>query len=169
MNPGWSTADLCDAYEAQVRVLARPWRDYGGHVAFGGEVSTVRTLEDNSRVREAVHEPGRGRVLLVDGGGSLARALLGDLLAAKAVENGWAGVVVVGAVRDSAVLATLPFGVKALGTVPRKTERRGAGERDVALQLDGIEVQPGDWLYADADGVLLSRGELPEAVQAPAG
>ena len=160
MTSAWSTADLCDAHEAQVRVLALPWRDYGGCIAFRGPLSTVRTFEDNSRVREAVHEPGRGRVLLVDGGASLARALLGDLLAAKAVENGWAGVVVVGAVRDSAVLATLPLGIKALGSVPRKTERRGLGERDVALQLDGAEVRPGDWLYADADGVVVAARQL---------
>jgi regulator of ribonuclease activity A len=160
MPPAWTTADLCDAHEAQLRVLLRPWRDYGGRAAFRGQVSTVRCFEDNSRVREAVHEPGRGRVLLVDGGGSLARALLGDLLAAQAVQNGWAGVVVLGAVRDVAVLATLPLGVKALGAVPRKTERRGAGERDVALWLDGGEVRPGDWLYADADGVLTSATAL---------
>ena len=160
MPPGWTTADLCDAHEAQLRVLLRPWRDYGGRAAFHGQVSTVRCFEDNSRVREAVHEPGRGRVLLVDGGGSLARALLGDQLAAQAVENGWTGVVLLGAVRDVAVLATLPLGVKALGAVPRKTERRGAGERDVALLLDGGEVRPGDWLYADADGVLTSATAL---------
>lgn len=160
MSAGWTTADLCDAHDAQLRVLLLPWRDYGGRVAFCGEISTVRTCEDNSRVREAVQEPGRGRVLLVDGAGSLQRALLGDLLAAKAVENGWAGVVVVGAVRDCAVLATLPLGVKALGSVPRKTERRGLGERDVVLQWDGVAVRPGEWLYADADGVLVGATDL---------
>jgi regulator of ribonuclease activity A len=156
----WSCADLCDAHDAALQVLVADWRDFGGRRAFCGPVSTVRTHEDNSRVREAVHEPGAGRVLLVDGGGSLQRALLGDLLAAKAVEQGWAGVVVLGAVRDAAVLATLPFGVKALGSVPRKTERRGLGERDVPLQLGTVRVRPGDWLYADADGVLVSGIDL---------
>lgn len=156
----WSTADLCDAHDGALQVLPGPWRDYGGVAAFRGPVSTVRTHEDNSRVREALHEPGAGRVLLVDGGGSLQRALLGDLLAAQAVEHGWAGVVVLGAVRDTAVLATLALGVKALGSVPRKTERRGLGERDVALQIGSVAVRPGDWLYADADGVLVGGGDL---------
>jgi regulator of ribonuclease activity A len=160
MRASFSTADLCDAHGDAVQVLALAWRDYGGRRAFCGEISTVRAFEDNSRVREAVHEPGRGRVLLVDGGGSLQRAMLGDLLAAKAVENGWSGVVVVGAVRDSAVLATLDLGVKALGTVPRKTERRGIGERDVVLVWDDLTVTPGHWLYADGDGVLVAANRL---------
>jgi regulator of ribonuclease activity A len=159
MSAPFSTADLCDAHGDAVQVLAFAWRDYGGRRAFSGEISTVRAFEDNSRVREAVHEPGGGRVLLVDGGGSLQRAMLGDLLAAKAVENGWSGIVVVGAVRDSAVLATLDLGVKALGTVPRKTERRGIGERDVVLAWD-VTVHPGNWLYADGDGVLVAATRL---------
>ena len=154
------TADLCDAHEHTVRVLDAPLRDYGGRRAFCGEVSTVRAFEDNSRVREAVHEPGRGRVLLVDGGGSLRRAMLGDLLATKAVENAWSGLVVLGAIRDSGVIATLDLGVKALGTVPRKTDRRGLGERDVVLRLGEIEVRPGQWLYADGDGVLMTDSRL---------
>jgi regulator of ribonuclease activity A len=158
--PTFTTADLCDAHATRVRVLEIALRDYGRRRTFCGPVSTVRTLEDNSRVREAVHEPGRGRVLVVDGGGSLRRALLGDLLAAKAVENGWSGVVVIGAIRDSEVIGGLELGVKALGTVPRKTERRDAGERDVVLQLGGVVITPGDWLYADADGVLLSDAAL---------
>jgi regulator of ribonuclease activity A len=160
VSEAWTTADLCDAHESALGLLCLPWRDFGGRRAFCGQVSTVRTFEDNSRVREAVHEPGQGRVLVVDGGGSLARALLGDLLAGKAVEQGWAGVLVHGAVRDSAVLATLALGVKALGTCPRKTERRGQGERDVVLSLGGRSVIPGQWLYADGDGVLLADGRL---------
>lgn len=155
-----ATADLCDAHEGAVQVLIAPWRDYGGRKAFCGEVSTVRAFEDNSRVREAVHEPGRGRVLLVDGGASLARAMLGDLLAAKAVENGWSGVIVLGAIRDSAAIATMDLGVKALGTVPRKTERKGAGERDVALSIGKVTVRPGQWIYADDDGVVVAESRL---------
>lgn len=143
-----------------MQVLDLPLRDYGGRRAFFGEISTVRAVEDNSRVREAVHETGRGRVLLVDGGGSLRRALLGDLLAAKAVENGWSGVIVFGAIRDSAVMAELDLGVKALGTCPRKTERRGLGERDAVLSLGALEVRPGQWLYADGDGVLIADAAL---------
>lgn len=151
-----ATADLCDAHGDAVRVLALPLRDYGGRVAFGGAVSTVRAFEDNSRVREAVDEPGNGRVLVVDGGGSLRRSMLGDQLAQSAARNGWAGVVVIGAIRDAAVIATLPLGVKALGTCPRKTDKRGIGERDVALEVGGLLVRPGEWLWADADGVVLA-------------
>lgn len=160
MSEIFATADLCDAHEDRVRVLVAPWRDYGGRRAFCGEVSTVRCFEDNSRVREAVHESGRGRVLLVDGGGSLQRALLGDLLAAKALENGWSGVVVLGAIRDSAAIATMDLGVKALATVPRKTERKGLGERDVALQIGEVETHPGQWIYADLDGILVAERSL---------
>lgn len=143
-----------------MRVLDRSLHNYGGRRAFAGQISTVRAMEDNSRVREAVHEPGRGRVLLVDGGDSLRRAMLGDLLAAKAVENGWAGVIVLGAIRDSEAIGQLDLGVKALGTCPRKTERRGLGERDVVLTLGEVEVHPGQWLYADLDGVIFSAVAL---------
>lgn len=155
-----ATSDLCDAHDG-VRVLDLPLRDYGGRAAFCGQVSTVRALEDNSRVREAVAEPGAGRVLVIDGGGSTRRALLGDLLAAKAVENGWAGVVIHGVLRDSAAIARLDLGVKALGTCPRKTDKLGQGLRDVPLQFGGVEIRPGDWLYADGDGVILSAQALP--------
>ena len=160
MSGTFATADLCDAHEDRVRVLVAPWRAYGGRRTFCGEVSTVRCFEDNSRVREAVHEPGRGRVLLVDGGGSLARAMLGDLLAAKAVENGWNGVLVLGAIRDSSAMAAMDLGVKALGTVPCKTERKGAGERDVSLSLGPVAVHPGQWIYADGDGVIVAESRL---------
>lgn len=155
-----TTCDLCDAHGDAVRVLDLRLRDYGGRVAFGGLVSTVQALEDNSRVREALGEPGDGRVLVVDGGGSLRRSMLGDQLAKNAVRNGWTGVLVVGAIRDSAVIANLPLGVKALATCPRKTDRRGLGERDVALQVGGIAIAPGDWLWADADGVLVADRPL---------
>jgi len=160
MSAPFATCDLCDAHEAQVRVPCLPWRDFGGRIAFHGVVSTVLTCDDNSRVREAVDEPGAGRVLVIDGGGSLRRALLGDLLAAKAVAHGWAGIVVVGAIRDSAQIATLALGVKALGTCPRKTDKRGQGVRDVPLEIAGVAVHPGDWLYADADGVVVSSVPL---------
>lgn len=160
MSAAFATADLCDAHEDGVQVLALPWRDFGARRAFSGPVSTVLAFEDNSRVREAVHEPGAGRVLVVDGGGSLARAMLGDLLAAKAVENGWSGVVIAGAVRDSAALAQMDLGIKALGCIPRKTQRRGLGERDVSITLAGAVIRPGQWLYADGDGVLVADQAL---------
>ncbi len=160
MTTGPATTDLCDAHESVVQVLALPWLDLGGRVAFHGQVSTIKAFEDNSRVREAVAEPGKGRVLVVDGAGSMARAMLGDLLAAKAVENGWEGIVIVGAIRDSAVIGRLDLGVKALGRCPRKTEKLGDGRRDVPLEIAGVLVRPGQWLYADADGVIVSDAAL---------
>lgn len=155
-----STCDLCDRFEDRVRVLGLPLRDYGGRIAFAGRVSTVKALEDNSLVREAVAEPGEGRVLVIDGGGSLRRAMLGDMLADKAVANGWSGVLVHGAIRDSAALARLDLGVKALGACPLKTDKRGQGLRDVPVRFGGVEIRPGDWLAADEDGVILADAPL---------
>ena len=155
-----NTCDLCDAFESEVRVLALPLRDYGGRLAFAGIVSTIKVYEDNSLVREAVAEPGLGRVLVIDGGGSLQRAMLGDLLAEKATANGWGGVLVHGAIRDSAAIGQLDLGVKALATCPLKTDKRGQGLRDVPLQLGGVLIRAGDWLAADQDGVLLADRAL---------
>lgn len=155
-----NTCDLCDRFEGRVRVLELPLRDYGGRIAFSGRVSTVKALEDNSLVREAVAEPGEGRVLVIDGGGSLRRAMLGDMLAEKAVANGWNGVLVHGAIRDSVALARLDLGVKALGTCPLKTDKRGQGLRDVPLRFGGVEIRPGDWLAADEDGVVIAGEAL---------
>lgn len=150
------TCDLCDQFEADVRVLDLPLGDFGGQIAFAGIVSTVKALEDNSRVREAVAEPGHGRVLVIDGGGSSRRAMLGDMLAEKAVANGWAGVLVHGAIRDSEAISLLDLGVKALGTCPMKTDKRGEGLRDVPVEFGGVLIRPGDWLAADEDGVVLA-------------
>lgn len=155
-----ATADLCDAHEDDVQVITLPWLDLGGRTVFHGKISTIKAFEDNSRVREAVSEPGPGRVLVVDGAGSLARAMLGDLLAAKAQDNGWAGIVIVGAIRDSAVIAQLDLGVKALGRCPRRTEKLGVGQRDIHLEIAGVVVRPDQWLYADADGVIISDHAL---------
>lgn len=150
-----SVADFCDENEDRVRVCVLPWRDYGGRRAFSGVIRTVRCHEDNSRVKEILAEPGEGRVLVVDGGGSLACALVGDLIAEGAVKNGWAGVVVHGAVRDVAVLQTLELGVKALGSNPRRSVRRGLGETDIPVAFGGVVFHPGDHLQADADGVVI--------------
>ncbi|KWS06539.1 Ribonuclease E inhibitor RraA [Lysobacter capsici AZ78] len=155
-----NTCYLCDRHDAQVRVLELPLRDYGGRIGFDGIVSTIKAYEDNSLVRDAVAEPGNGRVLVIDGGGSLGRSMLGDLLAAKALENGWAGVVVFGAIRDSAAIGAMALGVKALGTCPRKTDKLGQGLRDVPVRFGGLVIRPGEWLCADADGVVLADGVL---------
>ena len=150
-----NTCDLCDRFEDRVRVLDLPLRDYGGRTAFAGRVSTVKALEDNSLVREAVAEPGDGRVLVIDGGGSLRRAMLGDMLAEIAMANGWSGVLVHGAIRDSAAIGALKLGVKALASCPRKTDKLGQGLRDVPVAFGGLVIAPGQWLAADEDGVVL--------------
>lgn len=150
-----SVADLCDAHEDVVRVCVLPWRDYGGRTAFSGVIRTVRCREDNSQVKAVLSERGEGRVLVVDGGGSPACALVGDVIAADAVKNGWAGVVVNGAVRDTPILATLDLGVKALGSNPLRSVKRGLGDVDVPVAFGGVVFNPGDRLYADPDGVVI--------------
>ena len=156
----FSTCDLCDAHRSDTsgafRVLPPVFRDFGGVTRFAGPVATAKCHEDNSPVKAAVESPGLGRVLVVDGGGSMRRALLGGNLGAAAARNGWAGVVIDGCVRDVAELAACEVGIRALATVPMPTERRSEGLRDVPVHVQGIRVQPGDWLYADADGIVVT-------------
>ncbi|SHI18906.1 putative 4-hydroxy-4-methyl-2-oxoglutarate aldolase [Ferrimonas marina] len=152
--------DLCDAYGDRLTLLPPIFRGFGGKTEFWGEVVTVRCPEDNGLVRQRLSEPGEGRVLCVDGGGLARYALLGDQLAALAVDNGWAGVVVFGYVRDVVALAGFELGVQALGSVPMKTEKRGLGEADVVFQIEGRTVRPGQWLYADSNGIALSEEAL---------
>ncbi|PWW48947.1 ribonuclease E activity regulator RraA [Melaminivora alkalimesophila] len=158
------TCDLCDAHKGDdsgaFRVLPPVFPSFGGVAAFGGPVATVKCFEDNSLVKAAVETPGGGRVLVVDGGGSLRRALVGGNLAASAARNGWAGLVVNGCVRDAAELAATPVGIRALALVPLPTEKRGEGQADVAVLIQGVPVRPGDWLYADADGIVVSDRAL---------
>jgi regulator of ribonuclease activity A len=153
------TCDLCDAHKGDrsgaFRVLPPVFRDFGARSTFHGPVSTVKCFEDNSLVKAAVESPGQGRVLVVDGAGSLQRALLGGNLGAAAAKNGWAGLVIDGCVRDVAELAACDIGIRALAPLPLPTERAGHGQRDVVLQIRGVWVRPGDWLYADADGIVL--------------
>jgi regulator of ribonuclease activity A len=154
-----ATCDLCDAHKGDTdgsfRVLPPVFRDFGGRAAFHGPVSTVKCFEDNSLVKAAVESPGEGRVLVVDGGGSLRRALLGGNLGAAAARNGWAGLVIDGCVRDLAELAACAVGIRALAPMPLPTERQGQGLRDVPLLIRGVWVRPGDWLVADADGTVV--------------
>lgn len=158
---GFATADLCDAHADEIQICEPVFLAYGGHAAFTGAVSTIKCFEDNSLVREAVAEPGEGRVLVVDAGGSRRCAMLGDLLAAKAVEQGWSGVLLFGMIRDSAAIAAMPIGVRALGTHPLKSVKKGVGERDVPVRFAGVTFQPGDFVYADQDGVICSPRRLP--------
>lgn len=159
----WCTADLCDAHGEAVRVAQPLLRDYGGRRTFGGPVSTVRAPDDNSLVRAALEEPGRGRVLVVDGGGSRRCALLGDRLAALAAGGGWAGVVVHGCVRDARALAGIELGVKALATCPRRSVKLGAGERDVPVAFAGLVLEPGCYVYCDEDGLIAADAALEPA------
>ncbi|WP_046729926.1 ribonuclease E activity regulator RraA [Streptomyces humi] len=151
------TADLVDRY-GELRVCDQQFRHFGGHRLFAGPVRTVSCREDNGLLRALLHTPGEGHVLVVDGGGSLRTALVGDLIAGAAVENGWAGLVLHGAVRDSVALAGLPLGIKALGTIPRKSAKAAAGAVDVPVTFGGVTFRPGDVLHADDDGIVL----LPE-------
>ncbi len=154
-----STCDLCDANKARsdaaFRVLPPVFRDFGARKQFAGVVSTVKCFEDNSFVKAALESPGRSRVLVVDGGASLRRALVGGNIGAAAARNGWAGVVVNGCVRDVAELAACDVGIRALAAFPLPTERRNEGQSDVAVLIQGEWVRPGDRLYADADGIVI--------------
>lgn len=155
-----ATADLYDEHGEELQIAAPIFRDYGGHVAFEGPVVTLKVFEDNSLVRSALEEPGSGRVLVVDGGGSLRCALVGDMLAELGRKNGWSGIVVYGCVRDAAVMADMPIGIKALATNPRKSVKKGEGARDVALRFADLMVIPGQYLYADSDGIVIANQRL---------
>lgn len=154
------TTDVCDAHPKAVRIAEPVFRDFGGRRAFDGPAVTLRVLDDNVRVRAALEEPGQGRVLVVDGGGSMRCALLGDVLAALGADNGWAGVVIHGCVRDTSDLAGIALGVKALAAHPRKSRKQGRGERDVTVAFAGVTIRPGDHVYADEDGLVVAAEAL---------
>lgn len=156
----FATADLYDKFEDQLQIATPMFNDYGGNIQFSGPVSTVKVFADNSLVRAAMEEQGKGKVLVVDGGGSLNCALLGDMLAELGVKNGWVGVIVYGCIRDSAVIAGMQIGVKALNTNPKKSVKRGEGQRDVPVSFADIIITPGDYIYADADGIVVSQNKL---------
>ena len=149
-----STADLLDEHPDAL-VCGLPLVQFGGVTAFEGPVATIRCHEDNVLLKQRVSEPGLGRVLVVDGGGSHRVALLGDMVAGLAAANGWAGLVINGCVRDVAVLRHLPIGIKALGSTPRPSGKEGAGEIDVPVEIGGITVSPGARLASDDDGIVV--------------
>jgi len=159
----FKTADLYDDFGDRVQVCDPIFRDFGGIRRFFGPIATVKCFEDNSLVKSALGEPGKGRVLVVDAGGSLRCAMLGDLIAASAVENGWRGVLMFGCVRDSADIAGMDLGVKALATNPRKSEKRGEGQRDIQVAFAGACFRPGEQIYCDQDGILVSAEALVRA------
>src|SRR5210317_1368973 len=156
----FKTADLCDEYPDSLQICEPGFSDFGGRRRFFGQISTIKCFEDNSLVREAVAEPGEGRVLVVDAGGSRRCAMLGDMLAAKAEAEGWSGVLMYGLIRDSADIAQMDLGVKALGTIPLKSVKKGIGERDVEVRFAGVNFSPGSYLYADEDGIVCSHAAL---------
>ena len=155
-----STADLCDGHEQQLQVCLPLLRHFGGRKNFHGQIVTLKCFEDNSLVRDTLNEPADGEVLVVDGGGSLRCALLGDTLAALALQHGWAGMVINGCIRDSTQIATMDIGVMALATHPRKSVKLGCGQRNVSLNFAGVNFHPGNYLYCDADGILLAEQAL---------
>ena len=155
-----STPDLCDEFGDQVQVAEPVFKHYGGVHRFGGQIETVKCFEDNSKVAELVKTPGNGRVLVVDGGASPRRSLLGDNLARAAQQNGWSGIVIYGHIRDVEDIAEMDIGVMALGTIPRKTEKRDLGDVGVDVQFAGLAIKAGFYLYADASGVIISEQPL---------
>ncbi|HAN24874.1 MAG: S-adenosylmethionine--2-demethylmenaquinone methyltransferase [Microbacterium sp.] len=152
-----ATADLYDERGDDLDSLSVPFQDIGGRTAFDGPVRTIRCHRDNALVKATLATPGDGAVLVVDGGGSLESALVGDLIAASAVANGWAGIIVFGAIRDREAIGGLDLGVKALGSNPRKSAKDGVGEVDVPIVIGGVVFAPGLHVWADADGVLVER------------
>jgi regulator of ribonuclease activity A len=160
MPAPFATADLCDAAGERCQSCAMQFRQFGGRRVFAGRIRTVRCHADNALVRRALETRSPGEVLVIDGGGFLGAALLGDQLAALGVKNGWVGVVIHGSVRDSVALGQMAFGVKALGTNPRRSERRGLGDLEIAVTFGGVTFTPGHWLYSDDDGLLVAAEPL---------
>ena len=155
------TTDLCDNYPDKVRI-AEPigFKDFGGVKLFSGKIETVKCFEDNSLVRKALEQNGEGKVLVVDGGGSMRCALLGDMLGDLGVKNKWNGIIVYGCIRDSAAMATLPLGVKALNTNPLKSNKRNEGQQNIPVHFAGIDFTPGEFVYCDEDGIIVSKESL---------
>jgi regulator of ribonuclease activity A len=156
----FATADLMDSFAAELVSCETQFRSYGGVSRFAGPVETVRCREDNALLKALAATPGDGRVMVVDGGGSLRTALMGDMIAESALTSGWSGVVINGAVRDVVALANLPLGVKALGSNPRRSAKEGAGETGVPVTFGRAEFRPGMWLYSDEDGIVLATRAL---------
>lgn len=155
------TADLVDDIGDDVRSCDIQFHQFGGRAQFAGPISTVRCFQDNALLKSVLSEPGDGGVLVIDGAGSLHTALVGDVIAKLAHDNGWAGLIVHGAVRDAAALRGIDIGIKTLGTNPRKSTKTGAGERDVALSLGGVTFVPGDLAYSDDDGIVVVSAAAP--------
>lgn len=157
------TTDLYDTFGDQLRVVPPGLHDFGKRLAFHGPAFTIKCFEDNSRIKEIVNTPGNGRVLVVDGGGSMRCALFGDVIAIEAARNGWAGAVVFACVRDKAALRTIDFGIKALAATPRKSTKRNEGQVNLPVIICGIVCSPGDYVVVDEDGIVIAAPGLIES------
>lgn len=153
-------ADLYDDYGDISQTCSTQFTDYGAIRRFSGPIRTVKCFRDNQLVKELLGEPGDGAVVVIDGGGSLESALMGDLIAATGLRNGWAGVVILGAIRDSAAIGNMDFGTKALGVNAAKSSKDGIGEVDAVVEFGGVRFEPGHWIYCDEDGILVAPHEL---------
>lgn len=151
------TTDLWDDYGEELQSVDLPLRDFGGAIQFSGPIRTVKCERDNVVLRTLLGEDGAGAVLVVDGGGHTDTALMGDMVATLAVDNGWAGVIINGSVRDTKELATFPIGIRALASNPRKSGKEGRGEVDVEVTFGSVTFRPGDMLYADEDGIVVQK------------
>jgi regulator of ribonuclease activity A len=156
----WNTPDLCDEFPSEITTLPPMFRSFGGKASFSGKVVTVKCFEDNSRVKELAATNGDGCVMVVDGGGSMQAALIGDLIAADAIKHGWQGIIINGCCRDVHELKTMDFGVFALASFPVKSNRQGVGEVNIDLELSGCTISSGMWVYADETGVILAGRPL---------
>jgi len=156
----FKTADLCDDHSDSLSIAQPLFNDYGKNISFSGEISTVKCFEDNSLVRKQLEQAGNGRVLVVDGGGSTRCAMVGDILAQMGADNGWSGIIVYGCIRDSGVIATIDIGVKAVGTMPIKSVKKGEGDIDIKVHFADVDFIPGHYVYADEDGIILSAKPL---------
>lgn len=154
------TADLCDEFPNELQIVADIFKDYGARKNFHGAIVTVKLFEDNSYVKKVLAEDGTGKVLVIDGGGSKRRALVGGNLGELAVKNNWNGILVFGAIRDTHEFAPLDLGLKALGVSPMKTEKRNEGQQNVEVKFGGVTFKPGNYIYADLDGVVVSEKSL---------
>ena len=159
-----STPDLCDENPELVRILEPIFTNFGGKTSFGGEVVTIKCFEDNSRVKETASTDGIGKVMVVDGGGSLKKALLGDLIAEVAMNNGWEGFVIYGCIRDVEAIGDMKIGVKALNSIPLKTQRKGVGDLNVPITIGGVTIKPEEFIYADNTGIIVSSEPLTKSI-----
>lgn len=156
----FTTPDICDEFLAEIQVLEPLFTEYGGKDKFCGEIVTIKCFEDNSLVKKTLAGDGHGKVMVVDGGGSLRCALLGDMLGAMAAQNGWQGILINGCVRDVEILKSIDLGVRALNCLPPKSEKRNEGQFNVPVRFAGVDFQPGQYLYADENGIIIAGEKL---------